>query len=78
MITASIVLIASLVLLYVGIASLGQLLIDVISFWGRVIYKDPSEVSWSFRFSGTGLGCFVVGLAGTLWSVIVLAIKFAA
>jgi hypothetical protein len=71
-----IVLALSLPLLYVGIGSILSLIIKVICFWGEVIWKDVDRASWEFKPSGFGLVAFVVGLAGMLWSVIVLAIHY--
>jgi hypothetical protein len=73
-----IILTISLIFLYVGIKGMGDLLITVISFWGRVMWKSPDKIEWDFNFAGPGLVAFVLGMAGMLWSVIVLAIKFAA
>ena len=71
-----IVLAISLVFLYVGISSIIHLFIQVISFWAEVIWKDVSKINYSFKAGGLGLVCFVLGLAGMLWSVIVLAIRY--
>lgn len=72
-----IVLAISLLFLYVGIQGIVHLFICVISFWGEVIWKDVKSIKYSFKAGGLGLVAFVLGLAGTLWSVIVLAIRFA-
>lgn len=76
MILPLIVLAISLLFLYVGISGILLLLINVISFWGKVIWKDVDRAEWSFKAGGLGLVAFVVGLAGMLWSVIVLAIRY--
>jgi len=75
-ITPIIVLIASLVLLYAGIQSVLSLLIGIACYWGNVSFKQPSSISYKFTAGGMGLASLVIGLAGTLWSVTVLAIKF--
>lgn len=68
-----IILILSLFFLYGGISGILLLFIKVISFWGEVNWKNPERISYNFKASGLGLVAFVVGFAGTIWSVIVLA-----
>jgi hypothetical protein len=75
--TAIVILFWSLVLLYFGTAHILALLVDVICFWGKVNWKKPDTISYSFTSGGWKVAAFVLGFAGMLWSVIVLAIKSA-
>jgi hypothetical protein len=78
MILAFIILGVSLLLLYIGIQGIISLWLAVICFWGRVSFREPANIEYNFKPGGSGLIAFVLGFAGTLWSVIFLAIKIAA
>jgi hypothetical protein len=75
---ASLVLLVSLFLLYRGIQGMVSMWLDVVCFWGRVAYREPSTIEYKFISAGPKLVWALLGFAGTLGSVIFLAIKIAA
>jgi predicted Co/Zn/Cd cation transporter (cation efflux family) len=75
--TAIVILVWSMLLFIIGIAHILALFVDLMCFWGKVNFKKPERIEYKFTAGGWKVAAFVLGFAGTLWSVIVLAIKCA-
>jgi hypothetical protein len=67
------ILIASQALMTIAIMHICSVWLDVVTFWGRVNWKNPESIKYTFQFHPIVIIGGVIGFTGTLWSAIKLA-----
>lgn len=70
---AILVLLLGIFLVTTGVLHLATVWLQVVVFWGRVAYRNPDKIEYSFKFNIYYIAGGVFGAACVLWSVIKLA-----
>lgn len=74
LIAAILVLLASIYLIFIFFMHVVGVWLSVVTFWGRVAWRNPEKISYEFKFDRLVVIAGIIGAAGILWSVIKLAV----